>query len=103
MTEIPESLQRPPVLYWTRIDKRHRRTGNTQHLNLSTGRPDPIPHFLGIHQDSGSFYLSHLDAEGTFITDTMHDSIQDAMSQAEFEFVGTSATWVQVGSRDNAT
>jgi hypothetical protein len=39
-------------------------------------------------------YLFYCDDEWTCITDTWHQTREDAMQQAEFEYEGVSKTWV---------
>ena len=39
------------------------------------------------------YYLFRCDSDWRCITDTYHDSLEEAKSQAEFEYVGISATW----------
>ena len=40
-----------------------------------------------------AFYLFGCDADWGTITDTWHQSIEDAKVQAEFEYEGVSLTW----------
>jgi hypothetical protein len=80
---------------WSPIDKRHRATGNCSHTNLSTGQDDPVPHYVAIAQDDGvGFLLLHYDDQWNFITDTWHESFDEAQGQAEFEFEGITDTWI---------
>ena len=90
----PDTLDGARVLQFTPIDGRHRATGHTRH---SVGA-QPLAHVaaLAIAQydgDSG-FYLFYCDAHWRVLTDTLHDSMSDAISQAEAEFTGTARTWV---------
>ena len=41
----------------------------------------------------GCIYLSMCDENGTEVTDTFHESIGDAMDQAEFSFGVTDGDW----------
>jgi len=45
------------------------------------------------YSDDPGYYLFRCDANWRAITDTYHDSIAEAKSQAEFEYVGIGATW----------
>jgi hypothetical protein len=40
-----------------------------------------------------SYYLIHYDKNGNEIADTCHDTIQEALEQAEFEFGLTADEW----------
>jgi hypothetical protein len=41
------------------------------------------------------FYLIHLDEEGREIADTYHDTIEDALEQAELEFAVKPQEWLE--------
>jgi len=40
-------------------------------------------------------YLFGCDSQWHVQSDTFHDSIEEAMEQAEFEYVGVSKTWTK--------
>ena len=42
------------------------------------------------------FYLFGCDSDWNEITDTWHQTIEDAKKQAEFEYAGISQTWADV-------
>jgi len=74
------------------LQPRHRPTGNTRHY---FGLPDdanrveaPVPALLRIvqYEDAWGFYLFYCDADGVEFTDTLHETVDLAKSQAEFEF-----------------
>ncbi len=48
------------------------------------------------YPDDPGYYLFRCDSDWRSITDTYHDSIEEAKSQAEFEYVGISARWQYV-------
>jgi hypothetical protein len=46
------------------------------------------------HQASeGAFYLFGCDADWQSVTDTWHQTVEDAKHQAEFEYEGVNKTW----------
>jgi hypothetical protein len=49
--------------------------------------------------DAG-YYLLYLDVAGNEVTDTWHASLDDALSQAEHEYAGIGARWVEVGAAE---
>lgn len=73
----------------------HVPTGKTRHTQgvwapegLVRGPELPAPHELVIAQlppDEG-YYLLYLDDKGNEITDTYHDSLEQALAQAKWEF-----------------
>jgi len=44
----------------------------------------------------GEYNLIHLDKNGGEMTDTFHDSVEDALRQAEFEFLVKPEDWATV-------
>ncbi len=70
-------------------------TGNTRHFR--DGQLLPLPSRLLIVKipDSQGYYLLYLDKDGEEMTDTYHDSVEDAMGQAEWEFNVKKEDWVE--------
>ncbi|WP_147449016.1 hypothetical protein [Corallococcus terminator] len=48
---------------------------------------------LEINQEEGAFYLIRLSAQGQYIADTWHPSIEEAMRQAKHEFSVDPGDW----------
>ncbi len=96
MKAPPTSIGPLPVVCYTAIDGRHRPTGATRH---TVGGVDqgPAP-ALAICQDGEGYYLFYCDADWEPVTDTWHESLEDALHQAEFEYAGSRETWVRVGA-----
>jgi hypothetical protein len=44
-------------------------------------------------RDEPAYYLFDCDEEWNSITDTRHETIEEALQQAESEYAGVSATW----------
>ncbi len=117
-----------PLICWTEIDHRHKRTYACKHYDLSSERPDPDPYYLSINihtpsekpgglssylfdyyniskgansdpvsdeqeDDLDSYLLNYYDKSGEWITDTWHETLEKAFSQAEFEFTNSRKTW----------
>ena len=79
------------------LGNHHLRPGRTRHS--MNGRD--FPHFVSLEiaeypGDSG-FYLLHICGDGS-IADTHHDSMDEAMHQAEFEFAVQRNEWVSATS-----
>ncbi len=81
------------ILRTVRLQERHRPTGRTRHL--TGGQEMAAPSELRIVQYNGDtgYYLLYLDAKGCEQTDTYHDSIEDALAQAEWEFTVLPEEW----------
>lgn len=93
-SNIPTLIGDLLVLYWSPIDSRHQVTGACRHVDLSTDTNDRIPGMIAIVGSKPSgFYLMRFTDDWQFITDTWHESVEEAYSQAEFEYVGVTQTW----------
>jgi hypothetical protein len=81
------------VVRWAVIDDRQRSTGGCR--QVVAGRLQGPAAGLAICQYDGedAFYLFGCDGKWNTVTDTWHETLEDAMKQAEFEYEGISATW----------
>jgi hypothetical protein len=71
----------------------HQPTGRTQHFRDGTTLPSP--HRLRITSFEGDpgFYLLYLDEAGRELTDTYHDTLEQAFEQAQWEFGVLPTEW----------
>ena len=94
MQPPPSALDEFAVVVWSPLDSRHTRTGSTKHT--VRGRDLGTPAALAICRDAAAnaFYLFYCDSDWTVLTDTFHESLSGAKSQAEYEFAGVDATWL---------
>jgi hypothetical protein len=73
----------------------HAPTGRTRHT--IGGEPMKAPAALEIvHRESG-YFLLYIDDGGAEMTNTWHSSLDDAKSQAEFEFSVSPDEWLGPG------
>ena len=81
------------VICYTPIDHRHRFTGGTK--QIVAGRLVGVMAGLAVCQyaDEDVFYLFGCNADWGTITDTWHQSVDEAKAQAEFEYEGVNLTW----------
>ena len=91
---VPDQLDGAQLICFSVLDDRHAPTRATRH----TVDGEPISDFAGLaickyHDTEKEFYLFYCDAEWNVVTDTCHQSIDDAKSQAAFEFDGVAETW----------
>lgn len=84
------------MVCYSPIDERHRFTGKTR--QIVNGQLMGAMAGLAICQPGGSseFYLFGCDADWTVVTDTWHQSLDEAKDQAKFEYEGISQTWSHV-------
>ena len=93
MKPTPNRINGASVICYSLIDERHRHTGNCR--QIVNGVLEGPAAGLAICQFDGddAFYLFACDADWNSVTDTWHQSLDDAKAQAEFEYEGISRTW----------
>lgn len=76
------------ILKYLTLTLEQKRTGNTTHL---IGEKEQIE-FSGLaicqYGDEEGIYLFYCDSEWNVLTDTLHQTVQDAEDQALFEYEG---------------
>jgi hypothetical protein len=94
MKPCPGIVGRARVICYSPIDERHRFTGGCK--QVVAGQLMGAMTGLAICQYDGedAFYLFGCDADWQSVTDTWHQSLDDAKQQAEYEYEGISKTWI---------
>ena len=93
MKTIPRILDGAKVVLYTPIDERHRPTGNCKQIVAGLLARPAAGLAICQYDSEESFYLFGCDEEWNSVTDTWHETVDDAKAQAEFEYEGVSATW----------
>jgi hypothetical protein len=83
-----------PVVCYTPIDWRHEHTGACRHW-VDGELVEPAAG-LAVCRDETGYYLFGCDGDWEPVTDTWHETLDDALDQAEAEYRGTQATWERV-------
>ncbi len=93
MRPAPPTVSGAIVVCYTSIDSRHRHTGNTKQIvgGVVLGPASGLA--ICQYEGDTAYYLFGCDAEWNSLTDTWHETLEDAKEQAEFEYEGTSNTW----------
>ena len=90
---IPQILDGARVLKHAWVTGSVEPTGATRHTVNGTLMGAAFALAVARYDDpSSGFYLFYLDENGTVVTDTWHDSVEAALDQAGFEYVGLSWT-----------
>ena len=93
MRSCPPKIYDAIVVAWAIVGSAARPTGNTVH---SVGG-EVIGPVAGLAicstTDGHGFYLFYCGPKWDEITDTWHQSVDDAKAQAEFEYHGISSLW----------
>jgi hypothetical protein len=93
MKPTPGFIGKAKVLYYTSIDSRHRATGNCKQIVAGVLQGPASGLAICQYEGEDCFYLFGCDSDWNPVTDTWHQSIEDAKAQAEFEYEGVSGTW----------
>lgn len=87
------STHEPMILQMVRLQNWHTPTGFTAHYNAQGAIPPPaILHIVQFTNDPG-FYLIYLDSSGQELTDTYHETREEALLQAQQEFLVEPDEW----------
>jgi hypothetical protein len=89
----PKQIGGADLLLFTPIDQRHRPTGNCQHFVNDVRQGPAVNLAICTYSGEPGYYLFSCDEEWAVITDSWHETLDGAMSQAEFEYDGVNATW----------
>lgn len=89
----PKIIDGANLILYSPNDERHRHTGNCK--QIVAGELMEAANNLAICQydSENCFYLFGCDENWNVVTDTWHETIEDAKKQAEFEYEGISNTW----------
>ena len=93
MTQPPANLDGAKVLYYAIIDQGQQPTGNTLHRIGGELMPPASGLAVCRYEKDTGFYLFYCDGEWRVLTDTWHESVEDALNQAEFEYEGVNTVW----------
>ena len=93
MNPAPERIGGARVLRWTAIDDRHKPTRNCRHIVAGEAQGPAAGLAICRYDGEEAVYLFGCDEEWNSVTDTWHETFQDALRQAEFEYEGVALTW----------
>ena len=96
MKTPPVRIGGATVVAYTVIDVRHRATGRTKHFVAESQAEPAAGLAICQYENDGAFYLFGCDADWNGLTDTWHETIDDAKRQAESEYLGTAQTWLSL-------
>jgi hypothetical protein len=94
MTEPPRELGGARVLKYTVVAPEVRPTGATRHYVGGSLMGPATALAIARYEDEDGVYLFYVDGDGAVVTDTWHESVEDALGQAAFEYEGL--TWADV-------
>ena len=90
---IPNEIDGANLICYLSLDSKHIKTGNTKHWVGGQLLEEIFGLAICKYNNSDGFYLFYCDKNWQTITDTYHDTVEDAKDQAEFEFLNTKIAW----------
>lgn len=93
MNSVPEEVGGAKVICFTVIDERHQPTGNCKQIVGGVLQEPAAGLAICQYEGEECFYLFGCDSAWQTITDTWHETLEDARNQAEFEYRSVSQTW----------
>ena len=94
--EVPATIGGAKVICHTLIDQRHRFTGACKQVVSGQQKGPMFGLAICQYTEGKDFYLFGCDALWRCQTDTLHLTLDEAKEQAEFEYEGTSGTWIHL-------
>lgn len=85
---MPKELDGAKVLKFAVVSDEVESTGATHHVAAGVELGPAAALAIARYEGDEGFYLFYLDDDGAVATDTYHDSAEDALAQAAFEYVG---------------
>ena len=93
MKSAPRSIGGAKVICFTPIDSRHRHICNCRQIVAGVLQGAAAGLAICQYEGQDGYYLFGCNAEWDSVTDTWHQTLEEAKEQAEFEYEGVSETW----------
>jgi hypothetical protein len=94
VSPAPSKIGGATVICYTPIDGRHHHTGKCRQIVAGVLQGAAAGLAICQYEGEDSFYLFGCDENWQSVTDTWHETLEEAKDQAEFEYEGVSSTWV---------
>ena len=85
------------LLWKIRLCERHKPTGKTRRYVGGAEAPVPVELRIIEYPEEQGYYLFYCDGAGRESDDSYHESVEEAMAQAEWEFSVKPEEWEQCG------
>ena len=98
MKPFPDTFGFGRVICYSPLDERHTFTGGCRQI-VAGQLLGPMAGLVICRQpEDGGFYLFGCDDDWSIACDTWHETLNDALQQAEFEYVGVALTWTYLNA-----
>jgi hypothetical protein len=95
MKECPEKIGGAKVILYTFIDNTHKFTGKCKQIVGGQLRGPMAGLAICQYEGEDSVYLFGCGEDWQAVTDTWHQTLEEAIDQAEFEYEGTKTSWIR--------
>ena len=95
MSPAPAKIGGATVIYYTPIDGRHRHTGACRQVVAGVLQGGAAGLAICRYEGDDCYYLFGCDEKWESVTDTWHETLDDAKREAEFEYEGVTSTWAR--------
>jgi hypothetical protein len=92
--QVPSSIGGAEVISYVVLDERRLRTSRAKHVIAGEGARRAAGLAICCAGADGGFYLFGCDADWHAVTDTWHESAQEAKAQASFEYEVPDEAWI---------
>jgi len=93
VNDAPKEIEGAAVILFTTIDSRHVPTGGCRHVVRGVLEGPASGLAICRYPGDVGYYLFGCDSDWNSVTDTFHETVEQAKSQAEFEYQHVSLTW----------
>jgi hypothetical protein len=88
LVQPPSELDGAVVVRWAEVTGDVLPTGRTRHVVEGEERGSFVALAIARYPEAEGVYLFYLDADGGVVTDTHHQSVDAAVEQADYEYIG---------------
>lgn len=94
MKNPPFKIGNAELIAYLVLNNSQLRTGNTEHYIEGEQKKDFYGLAICKYESEGGYYLFYCGEDWEAITDTWHETIEDAREQAGFEYMNTGDSWI---------
>jgi len=92
--EVPDIVGGAKLILYVTLENR-KATGRTEHIHIGKTVEPTVGLAICKYDNENGYYLFGCNSNWDSVTDTWHETIDDAIEQAEWEYEGLSGAWVK--------
>lgn len=94
MKEALDTVGGAKVILYTSVEEREA-TGKTEHTHIGKSANPTVGLAICKYENEDGYYLFGCDLNWESGTDTLHESVEEAIEQAEWEYGDLSGAWMK--------